>query len=74
MGRTSRWHESELIQRATVADQRYCEAKGFIPQAACTGLSDVRGRTVILRNANGELARYKVRADGRLHRVGPRPE
>jgi hypothetical protein len=44
--------------------------QGPIPSSA---LSGIENGAVLLRNVNGELARYRVTRAGRLRRVSPKP-
>lgn len=55
---------SYLVERARRAYQRQCSRQGAIYAEPCKYLSDVEGDQVVLRNVNGELARYQVTARG----------
>jgi hypothetical protein len=55
-----------VIERAIRA---YCRRTEGATQPSLTG-STKEGSTVILRNVNGVLARYRIRGDGRLAFIG----
>ena len=61
--------DPELIGRADRSYQRRCEREGWLYQIPSSSSSTVEDGIVILRNINGELARYKITPSGRLQWV-----
>jgi hypothetical protein len=63
-------HEEELfVFRADTAYKARCNREGSNYQFPCWASSAVEGDTVVLRNARGELARYRITTAGRLRHV-----
>jgi|ERR1043165_1809357 hypothetical protein len=75
-GRTPLQIEDELVERATVAYQRWCRRNGYIEQQPSRALSFAWGSRLInvieLRNSDGCLATYRWGKSGRLVRIGQR--
>lgn len=67
--------DAELMERAIKAYYRRCNRDGVTPQQPSAALSEVTGpvwsREVVLRNVNGDLARYDVSSAGKLRWTGP---
>lgn len=61
-----------LVTRAINAYLRGCKMRGLVGQIPSSS-SAAEGGMVVLRNVNGELARYRVTATGHLRRVSPKP-
>lgn len=57
-----------LLQKAIVAQQRYCQRKGLRFNQPCATSSTVTDDLVILANVKGEIARFKFDRNGRLRR------
>lgn len=60
--------EEAVIRRATEAHARRCDRMGHDQQQPCGALSRVERGVVVLENARGELARYRVARSGRIGR------
>lgn len=60
---------SSVLQKAIAVYLRWCRQKGIVENQPSTALSDIEDGEVVLRNANGELARYFLTAAGRLRRM-----
>lgn len=60
---------NSVLQKAIAAYLRWCRQKRIVENQPSAELSDVDDGEVVLRNANGDLARYSFTAAGRLRRM-----
>jgi hypothetical protein len=65
------YYDCEETDRAVEA---YLRSGGFSPPQPCRYESGREGNKVILRNVRGELARYRIQANGKLRRLPVRDE
>jgi hypothetical protein len=63
---SSQFGRDALITKATERYFREAEANGHIPMQPGRHASFARNNEVVLANANGLLARYQVKRNGRL--------
>jgi len=66
--------EDDLIQRATRAFSRFCEANGYVMQQPSSYRSGVEDGIVRLFNVNGHLASYAITNTGRIRRIDEKIE
>ena len=57
-------NEAELYDRAVKTYFARCDKAGTIPQKPDSSLSGVKGGQVVLKNTNGELARFNMWKNG----------
>lgn len=66
------YFESELVERAVASHIRYARRLGGVPMQPARDACVQRGRTIIVANSYGVLARYRVtgrRGAERLRRI-----
>jgi hypothetical protein len=64
------YHDCEETDRAVRAYHREGERNGESRMQPSRGDSGLEGDTVVLRSGGRTLARYRVRQDGRLRKLG----
>jgi hypothetical protein len=66
------WHATEAVDRAVDLYFRWGDRHGLTLMQPNRNDSEQVGDKVIPRDANGDLARYRIMDDGSMRRIWPR--